>query len=154
MIEWKRNTSQSFNSRWKIINKWSCEPAGKQVILLQGRFVTTIKAHSWCCVYASIPQKTINNLMRRQCCAAQVTAPLHHQIFTNDSKQAAETRSELVRASPAREAAAQVHHCEGKMGEWQGEKPVGNLKEGWLQNYYRVSECSKLIDFSAALSTR
>lgn len=37
--------------------------------------------------------------MRRQCYAAQVTAPLHHQIFTNDSKQAVETRSELVRAS-------------------------------------------------------
>lgn len=61
--------------------------------------MTIIKAHSWCCVYASIPQKTINNLMRRQCYAAEVTASLHHQIFTNDSKQAVETRSELVRAS-------------------------------------------------------
>lgn len=37
--------------------------------------------------------------MRRQCYAAQVTAAVHNQISTNDSKQAVEKRGELVRAS-------------------------------------------------------
>lgn len=71
--------------------------------------------------------------MRRQCCAAQVTAPLHHHIFTNDSKQAVETRSELVRASQTPQQWNQHLRCirvrvKCKVGTRQGEKPVENLR--------------------------
>lgn len=37
--------------------------------------------------------------MRRQCYTAQVTAPFHHQIFTNDREQVVETLLTLLRAS-------------------------------------------------------
>lgn len=97
--------------------------------------------------------------MRRQCCAAQVTAPLPHQTFTNDSKQAGETRRELVRASPTALPGKQRLRCisvrvKCKNGNKAGRKASRKPETRLIQSYYWISECSKLMHFSSALSTR
>lgn len=97
--------------------------------------------------------------MRRQCYAAQVTAAVHDQISTNNNKQAVEKRGELVRASQTPLQGKQKLRCisvraKCKNGNKAGRKARQKIWEGWLQIYYWISECSKLIHFSSTLSTR